>query len=188
MASIMDYYEGNVISNIGNIDDWDTFVFYYGFMVGGNQVKSLKTHEKYGEYFQHLASSIRIYPSFKHSIYTLNVFRHFMHSIGANPSIMMEDMICAVLRRGKEATVAKYISEILDISDYLDFMEINLDLTEELKGCIDEELLKKQQKDNYDLFIYGAKMRNSCIVDFDRLPASLNDTDDDTDESDDEDY
>ncbi len=178
MTSIKDYYDGNVISNIENFADWDSFVYCYGLMVAGKHVDSLKSHEQYGEYFQHLSRSIRVYPNFKHSIYTLNVFRHFMHSIGANPSIMMEDLICAVLQYGRETTVDKYISEILDISDYLDFMRINLDLTEELKGCIEGDLTTAQQLDNYDLFIYGAKMRKSYIVDFDRLPASLNDEDD----------
>ena len=57
-------------------------------------------------------------------------------------------------------------------------MNPTLDLTEELKGCIEGDLTKEQQLDNYDLFIYGAKMRKSYIVDFDRLPASLNDEDD----------
>ncbi len=168
MSSIQDYYQGNVVSNIGEFRDWDSFVHCYGLMVSGSYWNELKSHTEYGEYFQSMNRSLRVYPAYNHSVYTLNVFRHFME-LGEDHSKMLEDMVCELVKNGECFTVDKYINEILDIADYIDFKEMNMDLTEALEACSWWAVEDEYQSANYNAFLRIAKDQGSDIANLNSL-------------------
>ncbi len=163
MTSIKDYYNANTIYTIDSFTDWEGFIYHYGRMVGNPW--SVNVDATHGEYFSILRSSINMYPDFKHSIYTLNVFRHFMER-GVGVDKMVEDMLWEIVGNGShDMREDKFIEELLDILDYLEIKEINVSIEDILTTCAWEACNDVDQTKTFNRFLSLSDERGMNITD-----------------------
>lgn len=165
MTSIKDYYNTNVISNIDRFDNWDLFVYSYGLMVANPGNNDIYNDDVHGECFRNMRSSIRMYPDFRHSIYTLNVFRHFVgRDITADT--MVEDMLWNIVGNGcHDLREDKFIEELLDILDYLEYMEMNVSIEEIMDTCAWNACEDIDQSKTFNRFLKLSEERGMTLRD-----------------------
>ena len=163
MTSIKDYYNTNTIYTIDSFTDWEGFVYHYGRMVANPS--SVNVDAIHCEYFGMLRSSIHMYPDFKHSIYTLNMVRHFMER-GVSADKMVEDMLWEIVGNGShDAREDKFIEELLDILDYMEHMETNVSIEEILATCAWEACNDVDQTKTFNRFLSLSDERDMNITD-----------------------